>query len=163
MNGPVAVMMEVSLSSTPVLKRAGVNDRGALVSNWNCATWLGDRARRRGWGLLSLGKPRSKPVLPSFLPSCCIESMSRRYVRHVARTQEPSADTSRPMMGSPRAGIAVFARRPNLSKRRMSPLSDATAMKPFSVVAAVENLFLLVYCLYSESTSLLPERRGSTR
>jgi hypothetical protein len=47
-NGPVAVMMVVSVSSRPVLKRAVVNEIGALVSCWNCATWAGVRARRRG-------------------------------------------------------------------------------------------------------------------
>ena len=128
MKGPVAVMMEVSLLSTPVLKRAGVKESGVLVSYWNCATWLGWRPRRRGCGLLSLAKDRSKPSLPSFLPSFCKASMSNKYVRQVASTQRPSAETSRPIMGSPRAGIWVFARTPSRSNIRMSPLSEATAI-----------------------------------
>ena len=78
MNGPVAVMMEVSLSSTPVLKRAGVNDMGDLVSYWNCATCEGCRPKRRGCGLESLAKGFSKPSFPSFLPSCWRASMRRR-------------------------------------------------------------------------------------
>jgi len=35
MNGPVVVVMDVSLSSRPVLNFAGVNERGAFVSYWN--------------------------------------------------------------------------------------------------------------------------------
>lgn len=49
------------------------------------------------------------------------------------------------------------------SKRRMSPLLDATASLPESVVAAAEKSFLLAYCLNCESTSLLPANRGSMR
>lgn len=147
MNGPVAVIMVVSLSSRPVLKRAVVKEMGAFVSCWNCATCAGVRARRRGWGLSSLAKAFSKPSLPSFLPPFWRASMSRRYVRVVARTQRPSAETSMPMMGSPRAGMSVFALMPRRSKRRMSPFSEATAMWPFSVVAAAEKAFLVAYCL----------------
>lgn len=40
-NGPVAVIIDVSAESTPVLNRAGVNDIGCPVSCWNCATCAG--------------------------------------------------------------------------------------------------------------------------
>lgn len=48
MKGPVAMIMEVALSPTPVLKRAGVKERGTLVSYWDWATWDNDRPRQRG-------------------------------------------------------------------------------------------------------------------
>lgn len=65
------------------------------------------------------------------------------------------------MMGWPIAGSAVFAFFPMLSKSLISPLLLVTASLPDSVVAAAEKSFLDAYCLYSESTSLLPDRRGS--
>ena len=69
-------------------------------------------------------------------------------MRQVASTHLPSAETSMPVMGSPRAGMAVLARTPTRSKRRMSPFSEATAMYPFSVVVAAEKAFLeeVAYC-----------------
>ena len=66
-------------------------------------------------------------------------------------------------MGAPIAGRAVFAFLPMASNRRISPLLLATARRPLSVVAAAEKSFFEAYCLYSESTSLLPDRRGSIR
>lgn len=52
---------------------------------------------------------------------------------------------------------------PTESKSRISPLFDATAILPLSVVTAAEKSFLLAYCLYCDSTNLLPSTRGSIR
>jgi hypothetical protein len=72
------------------------------------ATCSGLSCSRRGTGLLSAGKLRSNPNDPLYRPSPMSVSMSRRYVLQVATSHRPSAETSTPRMGSPRAGRAVF-------------------------------------------------------
>src|SRR5438034_9884406 len=98
MKGPVAVIIDVSIDSTPVLNRAGVKESGDFVSCWNCATCDGCSPRRRGWGFESLENDRSTPSLPSYFSSFWSASIRRRYVRQVASTERPSAETSKPMI-----------------------------------------------------------------
>jgi hypothetical protein len=59
-------------------------------------------------GLESAGKLRSNPRDPLYRPSPIKVSINNKYVLHVAIIQRPSAVTSTPMMGSPKAGRAVY-------------------------------------------------------
>jgi hypothetical protein len=82
---------------------AGVKDMEPFIY----ATCSGRSCNRLGTGLLSAGKLLSKPDDPWYRPVPITVLIRSRYVLQVATSHVPSADTSRPIIGSPRAGNAV--------------------------------------------------------